>query len=157
MIIGVRSALICDKVDRTPEGLTNYQGIHGPQMLATSRPGLLEVWLTLHLDVDRRPTAGQVQVHAQALDLSVPFQLVTDRGMTVIAFPLFIPVQGADTLTVTIIDAGRRDKPLRFKWKLGFVADAPALEPAVAQSVLAEAEQLNRDVLASLVKPPSRH
>ena len=157
MITGVRSALICDKVERTPDGLTHYQGIQGSQMSAPTQPGLLEVWLTLHLDIDKRRTAGEVVVTAADIDQRVPFDVTTDRGMTVIAFPLYIPIQGQDTLIVTITDIGRRDKPFRFKWGLGLTRDARVLEPDVARTVLEQARQLNRDFLASLVKPPVKH
>jgi hypothetical protein len=157
MITGVRSALLCDKIDRTPEGLTNYLGIHGVQLLADTAPGLLEMWLSLHVDVDKRRSAGHVQVAAADIDLRVPFDMTTDRGLAVIAFPLFVPVQAPDTLTVTLTDTGRRDKPFRFKWSLGFAPGAKALEPAVAQTVLEEAAQANREVLASLAKPPVKH
>lgn len=157
MITSVRSALICDKVDRTGEGLTNYLGIHGSHMLVGTRPGLLEVWLTLHLDVDKRRSVGHVQLNATDLNLRVPFDSTTDRGITVIAFPIYLPLQAPDTLTVTITDEGRRDKPFRFKWTLDFAPGASALEPTVARTVLEQAQQANLEVLASLARPPVKH
>jgi hypothetical protein len=157
MITGVRSALFCDKVERAPDGLTHYLGIHGSHMSVATQPGLLEVWLTLHLDVDKRRTQGEVQVRAAQLDLRVPFDMTTDRGMTVIAFPLLVAVQAPDVLTVTIADAGRRDKPFRFKWSLAPTPGARVLDAEAATAIVTGADQANRDMLAALVKPPVRH
>ncbi|MBI1685205.1 hypothetical protein [Caulobacter hibisci] len=157
MITAVRSALICDKVERREGGLTDYLGVHGFKMLADSRPGLFEVWLTLHVDVDKRPTKGQVSVSAADLGLIVPFAFTTERGMSVIAFPIYIPVQAPDTLTVTITDADRRDRPMRFKWSLGFAPGAKVLDAEHGQLVLSEAAKANAKVLASLAKPSLPH
>lgn len=157
MITGVRSALVCDKVERTPEGITNYLGIYGAQLLANTTPGLFEIWLSLHVDVDKRRSAGHIQVTGADIDMRVPFDMTTDRGMSVIAFPIFVPVQAPDTLTVTVTDTGRRDKPYRFRWSLEFSPDAKALEPGVARAVLEQAQQANLEVLASLAKPPVKH
>ncbi|AYV48547.1 hypothetical protein CFHF_20030 [Caulobacter flavus] len=157
MITAVRSAVICDKVERRANGLTDYLGIHGAVLLAQSLPGLLEVWIALHLDVDKRQTRGRVSLASADLGLMVPFDFATGRGMSVIAFPLFIPIQAAHTLTLTIQDDDRRDRPFRFKWALGFAPGAKALEPHVAATVVEEAAEANARVLASLVKPAAKH
>ena len=157
MITAIRSALICDKVEATPEGLTNYHGIHGNRLVAGTRPGLLRVWLTLHLEIDKRRSAGAVALAAPDLDMKVPFDVTTDRGLTVIAFPVLIPVLAAGGLTVTVTDEGRRDKPFRFKWNLDIAPGAREVEGEAAASLVEQTRSANQAMVASLTKSAVKH
>lgn len=157
MITAIRSALICDKVEITPEGLTHYQGIHGNRLAVTTRPGLLQVWLTLHLEIDKRRSTGAVTLAAPDLDLKVPFDVTTDRGLTVIAFPVLIPVLASGVLAVTVTDEGRRDKPFRFKWTLDIAPGAREMDGGATAGLVDQTRAANLAMAASLAKPPPRH
>lgn len=155
MITAIRSALICDKVEATPEGLTNYHGIHGNRLVAGTRPGLLQVWLTLHLELDKRRSAGAVILAAPDLEMRVPFDVTTDRGLTVIAFPVLIPVLAAGVLTVTVTDEGRRDKPFRFRWNLDIAPAAREVEGDVAVNLVEERENSSSARRPRRPRPPN--
>lgn len=136
MITGLRSALICAKVEMHSDGRTDYLGIVGAEISADSRPGFVQAWLTLQLELDRKATVGRVQVECEGLKQDFAFEAPAGHAETGVALPLMIPILKEGALWVTVLEDGGRGKPLRQKWRLKFKSDAEELEdPSAARQI----------------------
>jgi hypothetical protein len=132
MITGLRSALFCAKVEMHRDGRADYLGILGAEMSADSRPGVVQAWLTLQIELDRKATVGRVVVECDGLKQDFPFEAPAGLAEAATAFPLMIPVLKEGTLWVTVIDDSGKAKPIRQKWRLKFLPDARPLEDPLA-------------------------
>lgn len=132
MITALRSALICAKVVTHDDGRTDLLGIVGGEISADSRPGVVQAWLSLQIELDRKATSGRVLVECEGLKQAFPFSAPAGHAEAGAAFPLIIPVLKEGALWVTVFDDQARAKPLRQKWRLKFLPDAQALEDPVA-------------------------
>ena len=133
MITGVRSALICERVEQNDAGSANYFGICGASLIAESNPGFLEIWAALHVEVDRKATQGHVKVEAADYSQIFPFDLPAGWWLAGMAFPLIVPVLRAGPLTVAVFDDGRKGKPFRFRWNIEISPDAKILDEAAGR------------------------
>ena len=128
MITGIRSAILCDRVVRHPDGMIDYLGLYGDTIPADPTTGKAVVWFALILELDGKGAHGEIQFQADGYDFRAP-PVMTPPGvsLTTAVFPLDIPVASANTLRMTVVNVDRRDKPFRVAWTLvvddGF--DAP--------------------------------
>lgn len=141
MIMGLRSALFCAKVEMHRDGQADYLGILGAEISADSRPGVVQAWLTLQLELDRKTTVGRVVVECEGLKQDFPFEAPAGHAEAATAFPLMIPVLKEGSLWVTVIDDSARTKPIRQKWRLKFRPDAQVLEDRGAGQQIADSCQ----------------
>lgn len=132
MITGLRSALICAKVVSNDDGRTDLIGIVGGEISADSRPGVVQVWLSLQIELDRKATSGRVLVECDGMKQDFPFSAPSGHAEAGVALPLMIPVLREGALWVTVHDDQAKAKPLRQKWRLKFMADAEALEDPIS-------------------------
>ena len=136
MITGLRSALICSKVEQHPDGRTDYIGVVGAELSAETKPGYLQAWMVLQLELDRKPTSGRVWVECEGLKQGFPFEAPGGLLAAGAAFAMLIPILKEGALWVTIVDDGARGKPLRQKWRLQFKTDAEELtDPNAARQI----------------------
>ena len=152
MIIGVRSALICERVEQDDAGRANYFGICGASIMAESNPGFLHIWVALHVEVDRKATLGHVKVEAADYSQRFPFDLPPGWWLAGMAFPLIVPVVRAGPLTVAVFDDGRKGHPFRFRWNIEISADAKILDEAAGRDFVdlgKEAGKIIADNLAA--------
>ncbi len=133
MIIGVRSVLICERVEQDDAGRANYFGICGASIMAESNPGFLHIWAALHVEVDRKATQGHVRVEAADYSQIFPFDLPAGWWLAGMAFPLIVPVLREGPLTVAVFDEGRKGKPFRFRWNIEISPDAKVLDEAAGR------------------------
>jgi hypothetical protein len=160
MITGLRSALICANVVTHNDGRTDLIGIVGGEISADSRPGVVQAWLSLQIELDRKATTGRVLVECDGLKQDFPFSAPAGHAEAGAAFPLIIPVLKEGTLWVTVFDDQAKVKPLRQKWRLKFTANAEELEdPAGAARQIADTCQKAAASVADRAKPdvPTRH
>ncbi len=157
MIVGVRAALICAKVDHKRRGNT-YIDVLGDALLAESSPGLVSAWLALHLDLDDTATAGRVDVTAQHFEQQVQiFQ--TREGLAGIEFPLLVPVLTPGPLTVIVSNTGDAGPVARLNWSLGFVDNPKRLGAVAGQDLIQEARvhaRIVRDGMLKTMPAPRR-
>lgn len=150
MITGLRSALICAKVQQHADGQTDYIGIIGADISADSRPGVVQAWLTLQIELDRKATVGRVVVECEGLKQDFAFEAPAGHAEVGTALPLMIPVLKEGTLWVTILDDSARAKPLRQKWRLKFKPDAQELEdPGAGRQIADTCQRAAASVAAS--------
>lgn len=155
MITGVRSAIICERVEEDDAGRANYLGICGDWIMAESKPGFLHIWAALLVEVDGKPTQGHVRVEAADYSQIFPFDIPAGRRLAGMAFPLIVPVVRAGPLTVAIFDDGRKGKPFRYRWNLEFSPDAKILGDAAGRDFVKtgkEAAEILNESLAAMGK-----
>ena len=128
MITGLRSALVCAEVKTSADGRTDYIGVIGAEISAETRPGVIKAWITLQIELDRRPTIGRMIVECHGLKQDFPFAAPAGAAEAGLAIPLMIPILKEGTLWVTVVEDCARSKPLRQKWRLKFKPDAEELE-----------------------------
>lgn len=160
MITGLRSALLCAKVEMHPDGRADYLGILGGEVSADSRPGMVQAWLTLQIELDRKATAGRVLVECEGLKQDFPFYAPAGHSEAATAFPLLIPVLKEGTLWVTVLDDGAKTKPLRQKWRLKFTPNAENLANPVdaARQISDSCQRAAASVAAGSQRlEPTRH
>ena len=149
MIVALRSAVICNKIEETGAG-ADYLGIHGSTLLAESQPGFLQVYLAIQLELDRKPTSGFIRVAAANYNHAFPLAVPKGHWLPAIAFQLILPVLTAGPLTVSIHDAEGRGKPIRLKWNIAFAADAKVLDERSGLDFITTAEEVAALVKTSL-------
>lgn len=137
MITGLRSALICSKVEQHADGRTDYIGVVGAELSADTRPGYIQAWVVLQVELDRKATSGRVWVECEGLKQDYPFDVPAGLLAAGAAFPLLIPVLKEGTLWVTVVDDGARTKAQRQKWRLQFKPGAAELaDPDAARKII---------------------
>jgi hypothetical protein len=124
MITGVRSALICDKVE-LKDGLASYVGLHGAILHPEQTPGLLFVTVALMLEVDETRTRGSVTIEAPDFRQVLPFDFTTAAKLSAMNLPIAIPVLRPAELTVVIRDDRDPHTPWRYGWDLAVNSMAP--------------------------------
>jgi hypothetical protein len=159
MITALRSALFCAKVVSHDDGRTDLIGIIGGEISADSRPGVVQAWLSLQIELDRKPTSGRILVECEGLKQDFPFSAPAGHAEAGAAFPLIIPVLKEGTLWVTVFDDQARAKPLRQKWRLKYRPDAETLEDPDAGRQIAETSQRAAASIAESARrdTPTRH
>lgn len=75
MITGLRSALMCSKVEQHVDGRTDYIGVVGAELSAETRPGYVQAWVVLQVELDRKATSGRVWVECEGLKQDFPFEV----------------------------------------------------------------------------------
>jgi hypothetical protein len=156
MITGVRSAILCNEVLQNADGTVDYLGLQGAALVLDSNPNILNIWLSLHLELDRKPATGRVRVTTDDFDLTVPFHLAAGWALSAVAFPMNIPVRSEGPLTVSVSEDRLDRKPYRFKWSLGFETGAKILEPQTWDryvEVSRQSSEILLQRLAPIAKP----
>jgi hypothetical protein len=125
VITGVRSALICDKVE-LKDGLASYVGLHGAILYPDQTPGLLFVTVALVLEVDVTRTRGSVTIEAPDFHRAFPFDFTTPAKLSAMNLPVAVPVLAPAELVATIRDVGDPRAPRRYSWDLALDITAPA-------------------------------
>jgi hypothetical protein len=125
MITGVRSAVICDKVELR-DGLASYVGLHGAILHPEHTPGLLFVTIALMLEVDETRTRGSVTIGAPDFRQVFPFDFTTAAKLSAMNLPIAIPVLRPAELMVVIRDDRDPHTPWRYGWDLAVNSMAPA-------------------------------
>lgn len=156
MIVGLRSALLCDHVEQDAHGVVNYLGVHGGTLIANSRPGLLDVWISLVVELDGRATAGHVQVRAADYDQTIPFEAPAGLKLSAIAFPILITLLRKGALTVSVTDDAPHGRTLSTSWTMDFAADAQVLAADATASFLAGSAQARDEMTAHLTAQQGR-
>jgi hypothetical protein len=132
MMVTLRSAVLCDSVDLSPEGLTAYHGVRGDAIQVDSRPGLVHVTLALQLEVDDAPGPGEIRLRFGTFDHRFEFDVSAGQRHVHIQFPLLLPVLEAGDLDLFVQGDGRNAAPGRATWRVGFAPDARVLAPDAA-------------------------
>ncbi len=152
MIVGVRSALICDELVDLGNGKGDYKGVSGGMLTAGSRPGYVQAVLAFQLEIDNKPSEGAFHVKAKGFEHVFPFALPGGHWLTAAAIPLMIPILEEGPLYVGVTAAGRAArKPWGFKWWLEFSPDATDAAPGAAEAVLEEANKLAETIKMAMV------
>ena len=146
MIIALRSAIICNKIEEKGAG-ADYLGIYGATLLVDSQPGFLQFYLAIQLELDRKPTSGFIRVTAADYNHAFPLAVPKGHWLPAIAFQLILPVLSAGPLMVSIHDAEGRGKPIRLKWTIAFAENAKVLDESAGHDFIATSEEV-----AALVK-----
>jgi hypothetical protein len=144
MILGVRSALICDHVEGDG-AKANYAGVSNGVLQSPFRPGAIYAWLAFQLELDEKPSAGAFHVKAADYDQTFPFEIGPGFWLAGAGFPLLIPVLAEGPLYVAVTAAGRAvRKPWGFKWWLEFAPGAEERAPETVPDILAKCEETAR-------------
>jgi hypothetical protein len=157
MITGIRSALICDRVEVDRHGAMHLFRINPDPIVPKTTPGYLHIWIVIQAELDRTQSAGYVKVEGADFDLpSVPFTLPSDLRVSLIAYPLVIPVLRDGALTISVFDDARPDEPFRTEWRLELDPGAPRLHDNLRQATKDQAEESANAVRARLEALRSR-
>ena len=141
MITGIRSAIVCDTVERGADGRVNYIGLWTDPLLADSRPGLLNLNIALQVTVDERRSAGHLSIETDGFELALAFGIPAGCKSMELSSPFIIPVLKDGLLTVCVFDDESRGEPFRASWSLGFLPDAENLGQAAAEEFVAAAKR----------------
>lgn len=128
MITGIRTAVVCEKVERLADGGANYIRVLSDPLLIDVRPGVLQVWVALQVEVDEKQSSGAVRIQAPNYDDTQPFEVPPGHRLVDISFPLTLAVEAEGILIIAVSDTARGGKPFRARWLLGFSSDARPLE-----------------------------
>lgn len=151
MITGIRTAVICDRVETDKEGRVNAFNLRGDPLLPESNPGFLNIWILIYLDLDRKPSAGHMRVEAADFEtVKIPFAVPSDLRLTALMVPLLIPVLARGPLTVSIYNEERPGKPFRVKWLMELSPDAKRLDDAVGREFAEESKKVTALLIAGL-------
>jgi hypothetical protein len=151
MITGIRSAIICDEVQR--EGDTaNYLGIWGDPLVPMTRPGVLSLWVALQVGLDEKAASGHMRIYTPDFDKSVPFDVPPGWRVADMSAPFIIPVLSEGFLTVAVVDDRRPKSPYRVKWTLAFNPGAPALDEAEVRAAGLAGEAAAAELVAALAQ-----
>ena len=154
MIIALRSAIICNKIEEKGAG-ADYLGIYGATLLVDSQPGFLQFYLAIQLELDRKPTSGFIRVTAADYNHAFPLAVPKGHWLPAIAFQLILPVLSAGPLMVSIHDAEGRGKPIRLKWNIAFAENAKVLDESAGDDFIATSETVAALVKTSLAPKTS--
>jgi hypothetical protein len=157
MITGIRSALICDRVEVDENGAMNLFRLNPDPIVPKTTPGYLHIWVVIQAELDQRRSAVHVKVEAADFDLpAVPFDIPAGLRLSLIAYPLVIPVLRAGPLTIWVSNDERPRKPFKIRWRLELDPDAPPLDESLRQQIKARAEETSEAVAARLETLQSR-
>lgn len=156
MITSLRSVLICERVEQDADGNLTLHGVAGEMLTADTRPGLVNVWLTIALEVDGSATPGQVKIDAPNFGQAIPFSVPAHVGLTYLAFPIAVPVFGDGTLDITVVDDARKSSPFTVKWKIGLDDDAEVLGH-IASEALVDAAKTHAEQVRKHFTPERSH
>ena len=128
MITGIRTALICERVEMK-DGFPSFINVADNTLAPKTKPGVVSFQLALQIDLDKRATPVQVRVstidYLQGVDFNVPSDLAFVTLVPTFAVPV---VQDSDLL-IEISD-GSGGEPFRFRWALYFDEHARVLTDA---------------------------
>lgn len=130
MLSAVRSALLCGEVRVLDDGRVDLCDLMAEQLVATTRPGVLNPHLAVVLGTDGRPTRGHIRIRFGAYDERHPFEVPAGRTQSFATVPLFLVAEHGGELSVTIADDLRRDRRFRYSWEVTFARLAPVLSAA---------------------------
>jgi hypothetical protein len=151
MITGLRSALLCSKVEHRPDGSSAYIGILGADIYAGSRPGLIECWLTVQLDLDQTATSGALAVVCEGLEQVFPFETPDGYSDAAFALPLIIPVLREGNLQLSIRDLGAPGAERSVTWRLNFAPGAERMKSrGASERIVLVAQEAARTVAAQI-------
>lgn len=138
MITGLRSAVICRRLEITAEGELNLYGLAADTLTAAVRPGILFPALALQVDTDGNATSGVATLRADRYEEAFPFSSPAGVRVTNLLLELALPVIVEGRLTVEVADGAKARKPYRVSWNLVFDALAATdMDPAAEANVLA--------------------
>jgi hypothetical protein len=150
MITALRSAVLCDAIRRRGDTAT-YEGLYGAVVAADSRPGMINVWLGLMIDIDKDGGRGRIDVEAADYRVSFPIAAPPgEPGVVSIGYPLVIAFQRETTLTVSVVDETRKGKPFQVKWRLAFHPGAADIDQAAWLRLRETSDEARRVLLADL-------
>lgn len=142
MIIGIQTALMCERVDYDADNIASYIGVRGSALVATSRPAVAAVHIVLHLVTDGQPGAGVVTLSAGAFEEAFDFAYPGELDLTGVVLAVIVPILDEGELRVAVDNAGGRGRPFRVKWRLVFADGAPIRdEPGLSQKMIAAARE----------------
>jgi len=149
LIRKVRSALICASVESTTDGV-NYLDVVGDEILVESQPGFAEAWISLHLELDDKPTKWRVELKADHFEQTIRGAQDPGLGVVAIAFPFLLPVLRIDVLTAAIFNDGRPEPVGTCGWRTGFEAGAKSLPAAAGREFVREAKRHAEEIREAL-------
>jgi hypothetical protein len=150
MIVALRSAVPCEQVVTRDDGRTDYLGILGEELQAESRPGVVELWITLHLELDAQHTRGIVRLHAADYLLTFAYEVPEGWLLAIMTIPIAAPVIEEGPLIVDIYDEAQQETPFRAAWSLSFAPGARVLGAAEGRRLIAAARAASAAAVADL-------
>ena len=141
MITGVRTALICDRLEQDELGRTNAMGLYGDTIYASSRPGFVDCWLLVMPELDGRPTEATVMVEAPEFAHTFPYSAGAGLTVSGAGYQMILPVLQPGRLTVTVRNAQHKGAPFTRLWKLAFTDQAAILGPADVRELMVGANK----------------
>ncbi len=125
MITGVRTALICERVEMA-NGFPSFHTVADNTLAARTRPGIISFQLVLQVDLDKAETVVQVRVSANNYIQGVNFNLPSGQTFVTLVPVFMVPVTEDSDLVVEVSDESGKP-PHRFLWALYFDEHARTL------------------------------
>ena len=118
MITGIRTALICERVEMK-DGFPTFINVADNTLAPKTKPGVISFQLALQIDLDKQATPVQVRVSTVDYLQGVNFNVPSDLAFVTLVPAFAVPVIQDSDLLIEISD-GSGKEPFRFRWALYF-------------------------------------